>query len=1143
MKPLDSYQRAAVQCDRNAVVSAGAGSGKTTVLAARYVRLITEKQLPVDSILTLTFTRKARAEMYARIYRDLALCDDPFAREQLDRFDTARIQTFDSFCATIARGACHRWGVPPDFSVDEQRITLGAEEIARGLLMEWKGRALVRKLVAAEGFDRVKGELFAHFALHGCSLVEDRDYRQLAQRQIEVMEEQLQTERAEMDELCDQILRIEGEGQNTITAAQGAARSFQALAQGPGAYGAIVEWAQGPDSSIRKPSATSKTSSLVELRELVDPFKTKKATIAALAETLLFKDDLLCAGELFAELADRMEERKRREGVLTFRDAAELAKAILLSDSSIRRYYKEQIRAVMVDEFQDDDEIQKEILYLISEGLGGEGDRIPEPEELEDGKLFFVGDEKQSIYRFRGADVTVFRRLGSELARCVGGAAALDLATNYRSDPGLVDFFNGLFPGVFGSAEHEWEARFTQVVPGSTQTALRGPRVEIHLADKGEEGEDDSLAPEDAEAFAAALRIREGRERGEFAYGDVAVLFRATGSQRNYERAFRLLHIPFSATDLRGLYREAPANDFYALLRLASQPRDRLAYASFLRSPLVGLGDDALAKILLCQDAVPFPESPDPTWFSTEGDRRRFAAGSRIWRDFSKRIDRESHTSLLDRFWFFEGYRLAMLSSPAGAAYLQHYEYLRALTTDADTRALTSSAFLAELGTSLGEFGKAEGEEGAKEQSAGSEGVVRIMTVHKSKGLEFPVVVIASAGAGARDNVNPAPYYQDREYGPVLNLRRADASKRERIPNPFFAKAKEREDELDRAELRRLLYVSATRAERLLIVFGSRGLNKAEREAAEALAGERGPLEGVLVAPRLSADGTEGPAKSFLHLIAEGLRHPAAKDLQFSLFPIAPLSPTERERMVAESLVHPRTEGSPAPFNAFYHAPIEAELPALLTKTTPTALEEARARLNQEVHSDDAVPIDERLIGDLSIEKLISGNQARYFGELCHGILETALSGAPPQGGLEDILEEFEVQDRASILSCARELANGFLSSDLGCRALAAQRRRTEFPFTLFIEPLSIVGRMDLLFEEDERCVIVDFKTDKEYDPSAHIVQLATYRRAAAAFSSRPAESWLFYLRGSAAVLVSDEVDLHPLIGALCSTEQRELDS
>jgi ATP-dependent helicase/nuclease subunit A len=147
-REFDPDQRAAIDVDRNAVVSAGAGSGKTTVLVERYARLVEQRGLTVDSILALTFTRKAAAEMNSRIYARLSGSAEPRSAEQLALFDTARISTLDSFCGSIARGAAHRYGIPPDFAVDEARLERAADEVAVELLMDRREDPALRRLVA-----------------------------------------------------------------------------------------------------------------------------------------------------------------------------------------------------------------------------------------------------------------------------------------------------------------------------------------------------------------------------------------------------------------------------------------------------------------------------------------------------------------------------------------------------------------------------------------------------------------------------------------------------------------------------------------------------------------------------------------------------------------------------------------------------------------------------------------------------------------------------------------------------------------------------------------------------------------------------------------------------------------------------------
>ncbi len=158
---FDTNQDAAYMADDNAVVSAGAGSGKTTVLAKRYVRLVTERGLKVHEVLTLTFTRKAAAEMRERIFKQLSLSEHPLAKNALAEFDKARISTLDSFCSALTRGASYRYGVAGDFSVDDTALAKIAEESAMELIMRERSRPVVSRLVSSRSFQTIVKGLFA----------------------------------------------------------------------------------------------------------------------------------------------------------------------------------------------------------------------------------------------------------------------------------------------------------------------------------------------------------------------------------------------------------------------------------------------------------------------------------------------------------------------------------------------------------------------------------------------------------------------------------------------------------------------------------------------------------------------------------------------------------------------------------------------------------------------------------------------------------------------------------------------------------------------------------------------------------------------------------------------------------------------
>jgi ATP-dependent exoDNAse (exonuclease V) beta subunit len=288
-------------------------------------------------------------------------------------------------------------------------------------------------------------------------------------------------------------------------------------------------------------------------------------------------------------------------------------------------YYRDLYRYVMIDEFQDDDELQKEVLFLLA-GEDSPSESSPSEAEgfarhtLAQDKLFFVGDEKQSIYLFRGADVSVFRRLPGELAASISsaepGSTALSLSRNFRSEPGLIDMINAIFPAVMAPRDAEagledFEARFEALesrpptpgvdaalrVPRAAAPRERGARISATLPRPKPGKWRASCATRWREAASSSPTERRGVAR-KAGYEDFAVLLRSTGNQVHFEKYFRLFGVPYGSENACGLFSEAVACDLYYALRLALYPEDRNALAAYLRSPFAGLSDESLVRLL-----------------------------------------------------------------------------------------------------------------------------------------------------------------------------------------------------------------------------------------------------------------------------------------------------------------------------------------------------------------------------------------------------------------------------------------------------------------------------------------------------------------------------------------------------------------
>ncbi|MDR2028679.1 MAG: UvrD-helicase domain-containing protein [Treponema sp.] len=1179
---LDDDQAAAYREDRNVTVSAGAGSGKTTVLAERYVRLVTQRNFDVESILTLTFTRKAAAEMYKRIFLRLSASDHPRAREQLAKFDQARISTLDAFCTALVRGASYNYGIPPDFRIDEKELRLNAEAAAVEVLMRRRQDPVVCRLVATRSFDAVVKELLGDLGLNVVSLVRPAEFRAQGQAQIDFIQGEIERICGELNRLGETILAIDDSPgkPETLAKAKAVLRSRLPLKAGFDAESidALGDTAAFLVSggSFRRPASNAKDPALVALRDPAEALKTGAASLVLLTDTLSFREDILALGALLDEYASLLLDRKRRKGLLGFRDTTELAVDILSRDRALRAYYKDRIRAIMIDEFQDNNELQKKLLYLLAEQDALSGPGIPQAGDLAPDKLFFVGDEKQSIYRFRGADVAVFRGLSRELAvsrnvPAPAPPASLSLKTNYRSGPALVAFFNALFPGVFGVPEEPFEAEYTEMcsaeaAPGEPAAPAEPVApVEIYLrriqktspessGGTGEEGEEE--IPDTAgEALAVAERIMAGIIRGEFSFGDLAVLFRTTTHQDEYERIFRQAGIPFSAADPRGIFFEGPANDFYAILRLVLFPRDRNAYGTVLRSPFTGLGNGTFLRIMLDKPDEPFPE-PSESWFidpatgrPDPAEKARYEQGRSHFRALQARTDVGGIAPVLAFLWYETGYRTALLYDQEARPNLEHFEYLYTLALNADRRQLSMGAFLDELAPLMGSAEKVETGDIAEQRN-----VVSFMTIHKSKGLEFPVVILANAGSYDRGGRNGKPYYRDPQFGPVVSLKSEYDKRKQRGLNYFYERGKELTRRQTGAELKRLFYVAATRAMKRLFIFGSVKVPQGDPEDPQ---GGGDPLDQFIQS--VSAGG--GKQQSFLTLLGRGFAAAGDRISHYRLIPFsAPGIEEYQKRMAAlreaaggisagavrGSAVAPPPGEKPrravsAPeeavsgtggFRLFYERPGQA--PAAARRfTTPSLIEAYAATLRPAAASGLSRPGPEAgalLLPPFNCDPwLTSDALKRIFGTLCHRAIEELLTGTAG-GDARRALQEAGVSEKTRRLmeEEARELARRFLDSPPGREAAAAARLCPEFPFILPLEvphnkPVLVRGSMDLIYEYGGRCIILDFKTDRQFAPESHGLQMACYRAAAGAFSNLPAETRLVYLRDMRTVAVEPD--------------------
>ncbi len=844
---------------RDVVVTAGAGSGKTRTLVARYLALLEEGHSP-RQILAITFTEKAAREMRNRIRveaRARAAETSPEARDfWLDleaRMDAARISTIHSFCAELLRAHPAQAAIDPDFEVAEEGMAAllrheavqdalawatGQAEVAP-IFASFSPRAverlvaflLERRLDVTEALEGGKGHAPGRDALRG-ALRAFVDAPEVSQAILEL--QQMRAEGALKGDAGDKLAaQLEGllDRWEDIKAALEADDLVAAASH--------LYTIRREDMDLRAGKGASRAKELLRAirnayDESVNPWlggaKRGDPPPDPVAEAR-FAQDLARLRLLFEAASSAYRNALDERRMLDF-DDLEAGALQLLKDRQIRQQWQGGLSAVLVDEFQDTNERQRAIVEALCGGVPG--------------RLFVVGDARQSIYRFRGADVTVFRRMGEAIQ--ARGGEPIELDITYRAHSGLLRVLDQLLPAIMGYEENPkrlYAVPYTPLVAERERPrpGVEAPFVEFILG-VGENAE--AARPHAARAL--VRRLLELREDGQMQdWDDVALLFRASTGFAAYEDALEAFGVPYVTVAGRGFYDRPEIRDLLNILQALANPWDDLAMAGFLRSPAIGLTDAALYRLRWREgEARAFRLSLAGNLdHLDERDRQSAIRAREILEQLAPLVGRLPVAELLKRVLDRTDYRAGLAS-----AHRRYWQNVDKLLADAHASKLVGVRAFLDYVQSIRDVGVREGEAPVE-----AEGVVRLMTVHKAKGLEFPVVVIADASRQVRGGRGAA--YLLPETGLAFRPDRLEAT-------PLVYRiARWQDGQQSEAEENRLLYVAATRAREKLVISGhctqgSRGIRtegwmKALAEAAgldlPALICESGswhrlPLEG-----------------------------------------------------------------------------------------------------------------------------------------------------------------------------------------------------------------------------------------------------------------------------------------------------------
>jgi ATP-dependent helicase/nuclease subunit A len=809
--------RAVYEADRSFIVEASAGTGKTNTLTKRILNLVLEKgpfgpPLRLHQICAITFTEKAAGEMKIRLrqsFEQIAFSvNDPEtpdamserAREALADVEIASISTFHAFAVSLLKERLIEAGLDPHFTaLDEIR----SELFFRDVWDSWITRAISERrpvleralrggigLATLRDLARILRQSGYTVRALPCDAPPDEEQlrskiRDLLQRGLSFLERNLSPK----DKLVDYLEKA-------------------------------INWLKNPGSDQPRPSKPGKAGSAANWdcgKEMLEDIRTYIRDVVEFCDSF----DKLPAQRLLHEIIQwirtefirEWEDRKRAGGWLDFDDQLWLARDLLLRSKAVRTEFQTRYAALLVDEFQDTDPVQWDLVRLLTSTDLNETD----PSKLRPGpgRLFIVGDPKQSVYRFRNADIETYLEIADPTAMQAFGLEHLQLTTNFRSVPSILRFVDAAFTGVMRAPD---DGRYQPDYlafgdAGSRKEELNLPSVYL-LGDRTWEEESAGTVREFIEREASRVadlirqipgsttwKIRDAEEERWRAprYGDIAILLPVLSHADALEDALRDREIPYVLEGGKFYYARSEVSSAITALRAIANPNDSVALYGALRSIFFGFSDEDLLRArvegqkLDYRATVP-TDSPLAHPFEILCD---------LHRQRHERRASETLEVLLQRTGAREVLAVRGLQSIANLGKL--VRNLRALQGE------STFSQVVELLATVDEEGLAESESRLMEERSDA---VRILSIHKSKGLDFPIVCIAGLGLQRRNQTKSllADLHGKRVFGLSLG------SKESGLQTPGWKSLVDEERKREDAELVRLLYVALTRARDHLVL-------------------------------------------------------------------------------------------------------------------------------------------------------------------------------------------------------------------------------------------------------------------------------------------------------------------------------------
>lgn len=1037
----------------NVSLLAGAGSGKTYVLMKRFVQILrADLSVNPTNIVAITFTRKAADEIKGRVRQAVSECVEQAQndlerlrwQEHLQKVESAPISTIHSLCSRILRDNPVETQLDPEFTIleDFEAQDFFKETLQQYLRKNIKENAALRRLVQTYGVNSFVNQVMAL----GDKLSELVREDNLAEPYLKAKEELPALQQklfAAVREVIEarEALGAKTKGRQTLTEAAGLLDEMQKQLLAP-----------EPDCSLLDASGVVKVSGkalAAELTNLKNLRQELNHVILNAKGCDLVQDWLAVLQEFYACLS----ARKQENNVLFNDDLDLLAIEHLQKNEALRQKYQERYKYIMVDEFQDTNERQRQLIYLLC------GNKLDNTNNL-----FIVGDVKQSIYRFRHADVSVFNRVKEDIAQNAG--KNLGMKTNFRSTQSIVESCNTAFCQLMDLPKEEICLEHHE---GANTGGAKVCLLQVPYKSKDDDlGAKEDKWQKEAEAIAAYLQQELPKVEPQLKPGaSKAILLRAMTHCEILRQTLQGYGINCVVVKGKGFYEQQEVLDILNLLAALHNRYASLELAGALRSNYFGLDDAALTQLFWQT------ENDKPLWdvlqavgsgelqLNLQPEQQALAmhAAERL-RSLRQAAALMALPELFAQLWDELKPEFVLSQQENGPSKLANVKKLRRL---AQQYCQTKQASLAEWLQNVKDLRASSSKEPAATVQA--DDALQIMTIHNSKGLEFDLVILPQLDKSVKGDAASIKYLpgKEGEQG-LLGIKVPD--KEMQLQNSgMYELAKARDSELEEEESRRLLYVAMTRAQKQLLMVGTVAEEKLP-EAVIGLPSAKGWWQQLQAVYEADWEKRESSCPWVRLLCADDLS-PAVEQQG------------EQQQLALEPLAL---------------APLPAYAACGRTCFTASALQ-TYLHCQRQYYYQQVLAVPE-------LEQTVAGEQAHELpasvtGSIVHKALEL-YNGYNAEAVFAVALDEFAP---GSAATQAKSMFDAYIVSDLYKALPKKQKRELEFVQPLQQE-LAAEGVIDLLaFDEDDNMIIVDYKTGTPPEPDevklGYAYQLALYKDAA----------------------------------------------